>query len=536
MFANLSSFLGVAPASGSVWRRRVALWLAVASGCAAGAAWADPPGRVGRIAETHGTVWMQDDHQGEWVAAARNRPLTQGDRLSLQPGARAIAHIGSATLRLDGDTELEVLQLDDRMVRLHLHAGTAALQLPVNESAREFQVSTPEGRVQPLERAHLRVDRINQVTSVSAWDGALRVDTSEGPLDLARGQKADFWNDRGRSSHAWSAMGRDTFTEWVVATERRDESYASQRHVSPEMTGAYDLARYGVWEQHPQYGSVWYPRTVASDWAPYRDGHWAWVSPWGWTWVDNAPWGFAPFHYGRWTHHHGRWAWVPGSYTARPVYAPALVAWFGGPNLSVSVSTGGRQHPHVGWVPLAPFEVFSPWFTVSSVYLGYVNVSPWRDVRGYQTHRHHDYSNRHVHGGWTVVPQRVLTERRPIRQDVITPQQAAIWRGGLPAGGAVAGAAPTRDGRDNRDGRDVGRTDGRSVPGPSAAFIPPPLAAATVAVPQQAPNSARVVPWVRGSGERVVSTPATTVRDGAVMQPAPAAAPPATQALSLIHI
>jgi hypothetical protein len=24
------------------------------------------------------------------------------------------------------------------------------------------------------------------------------------------------------------------------------------------------------------------------------------MSPWGWTWVDNAPWGFAPFHYGRW--------------------------------------------------------------------------------------------------------------------------------------------------------------------------------------------------------------------------------------------
>ena len=50
----------------------------------------------------------------------------------------------------------------------------------------------------------------------------------------------------------------------------------------------------------PEYGTVWFPHVTIVGWAPYRYGHWAWISPWGWTWVDDAPWGFAPFHYGRW--------------------------------------------------------------------------------------------------------------------------------------------------------------------------------------------------------------------------------------------
>src|SRR5205814_1992738 len=101
----------------------------------------------------------------------------------------------------------------------------------------------------------------------------------------------------------------------------------------------------------PQYGAIWVPRRVPVDWAPYRYGHWAWIEPWGWTWVDDAPWGFAPFHYGRWIFTAGNWGWVPGPRTVRPVYAPALVAWVGGPRLNASVSIGGGRGG-VAWFPL----------------------------------------------------------------------------------------------------------------------------------------------------------------------------------------
>ena len=66
------------------------------------------------------------------------------------------------------------------------------------------------------------------------------------------------------------------------------------------MTGYEDLDEYGDWSYVAGYGMCWRPRVVVAGWAPYRFGHWVWVGPWGWTWVEDEPWGFAPFHYGRW--------------------------------------------------------------------------------------------------------------------------------------------------------------------------------------------------------------------------------------------
>jgi len=121
-------------------------------------------------------------------------------------------------------------------------------------------------------------------------------------------------------------------------------------------------------------------------WAPYRYGHWAYISPWGWTWVDDASWGFAPFHYGRWVFVAGAWGWVPapprvvGIAYVRPVYAPALVAWVGGPHFGVGVGggigVGGfAAGVNVGWFPLGPREVFVPSYAVSRAYVNRVNIS-----------------------------------------------------------------------------------------------------------------------------------------------------------------
>ena len=135
------------------------------------------------------------------------------------------------------------------------------------------------------------------------------------------------------------------------------------------MTGYEDLDGNGTWTNVPEYGWGWQPR-VAYGWAPYRYGHWRWVGPWGWTWVDEAAWGFAPFHYGRWACLHNSWYWFPGAYVTRPVYAPALVAFFGGANWGVSIGFGVG---HVGWFPLAPGEVWMPHYHASYAYLHNVN-------------------------------------------------------------------------------------------------------------------------------------------------------------------
>src|SRR5215472_11492425 len=98
--------------------------------------------------------------------------------------------------------------------------------------------------------------------------------------------------------------------------------------------------------------------------------------PWGWTLIDDAPWGFAPFHYGRWAMVGGGWVWIPGRMVVgvRPVYAPALVAFVGGPRFSIGVTVGGGVGM-AAWFPLGPHEVYRPAYHVSEVYVRQVNIT-----------------------------------------------------------------------------------------------------------------------------------------------------------------
>ena len=483
------------------------LSLAAAALLASASAWADPPGRVGRIAQVYGAVWIFDTEQGEWIAAQPNLPLTAGDRLSSERDARAELQIGSATLRVDGGSELEVSELNDSLVRLHLHRGSLALRLRRAESAREFVVTTAEGRFAPMGAGHYRVDQENNASFAGTLVGALHFEAADSALDIYAGQRAEFWLDQGRTHYSWSTLANDRFATWLAQQDREDERVARPSpYVSPEMTGAGDLDRYGAWDRHPEYGAVWYPASVDAGWAPYRYGHWAYVQPWGWTWVDDAPWGFAPFHYGRWISWRGRWAWCPGQYVARPVYAPALVAWIGGPHLSIGISVGG---PAVGWVPLSPREVYHPTYSVTNVYITNVNHAH----RRWQPQPHPNrpvptgpimYSNQGVPGGVTVVSQNVLRERKPISKAVITPVDENTirrWQT-LPL-------QPSVRGNDRR-------AEGASPPAPPAApsrVIAVP-GGAVAAVPP-APGGAHTTPWGRvPPPSQSAVQPATTATRG----------------------
>ena len=109
-------------------------------------------------------------------------------------------------------------------------------------------------------------------------------------------------------------------------------------------------------QQRPRVGSF----ERAAGWAPYRFGHWGWVDPWGWTWVDDSSWGFAPFHYGRWAYQNARWEWSPGAVQARPVYAPLSSSSSGGSGWAPSAGEG------IGWFAPGPREVYIPPYQVSA--------------------------------------------------------------------------------------------------------------------------------------------------------------------------
>ena len=379
----------------------------------------DPPGRVARLSDLSGQVWLYNPDRGEWESAARNRPLTRGDRLATDPGARAVLQVGSATLRLDSGTELEVLALDDDHLSLQLHNGSVAARVRDLAGLGQFELSTEEGHFIVQRAGRYRFDRGNRISDATVYSGLARYEGPNSGLPVGAGQRAEFWLDAaGAAQYSLSAPVNDAFAGWNADRDRRAAGRVADRYVSPEMTGADDLDRYGRWEQNSDYGSLWIPANVAPDWAPYRYGRWAWVQPWGWTWVDDAPWGFAPFHYGRWVYVSDTWCWTPGVRVLRPVYAPALVAWVGGPRVDVSISIGGGG-PAVGWFPLAPREVYVPSYRVSPRYAREINITSVTNVtqitnvyNNPQAPR--EFENRRFPHAITVVPAGVLTERRPV--------------------------------------------------------------------------------------------------------------------------
>ncbi len=87
----------------------------------------------------------------------------------------------------------------------------------------------------------------------------------------------------------------------------------------------YDtLKEDGSWYNTSDYGDVWQPYIAykSDTWRPYTDGYWSYTDG-GWMFVSNENFGWAVYHYGRWTRLKDiGWAWVPGT-----DWAPAWVTW-----------------------------------------------------------------------------------------------------------------------------------------------------------------------------------------------------------------
>ncbi|HEY6207380.1 MAG TPA: DUF6600 domain-containing protein [Chthoniobacterales bacterium] len=148
--------------------------------------------------------------------------------------------------------------------------------------------------------------------------------------------------------------------EKALADKERAPETSAQQHVAePSSAQPYQAAGgggesysvfytrlepLGAWLDTPTYGYVWQPRDAmeSRSWRPYTNGHWVYTDA-GWTWISDEPFGWATYHYGRWTRLRGiGWVWVPGD-----EWAPAWVSW--------RVSSD-----YVGWAPLPPeanFEV-----------------------------------------------------------------------------------------------------------------------------------------------------------------------------------
>jgi hypothetical protein len=336
----------------------------------------DPPARAARLQYMSGSVSVQPHGTDDWVTGELNRPLTNSDNVWADKDSRAEVSLGTALIRLDSESSLTLTDVDQNKVQLELHQGAMNLHVRRLYDGETYEVDTPNQAFAVSKPGDYRfdVDSENDKTIITVWRGEGE-STGSGPaVRIREGQQARFADGTNtESADLHSAPSPDGFDNWARSRDERFDSSASARNVSPDVVGYDDLDEYGTWRETSQYGSVWVPNQVAAGWAPYRNGHWIWVDPWGWTWVEDEPWGYAPFHYGRWVYSGNYWGWAPGPVYVRPYYAPALVAWFGGPGWGVNVGFGGGYG--YGWCALGFGEPYIPWYGVSRGYFNRVNIT-----------------------------------------------------------------------------------------------------------------------------------------------------------------
>src|SRR5262245_25973530 len=257
---------------------------------------ADPPARVARINYLQGPVSLQRGDLDEWDQAAINSPMVANDSLWTDDHARAELHIGSTALRLADQTSISFLNLNDQVVQIRLAKGVVELHLNRLDPEESYEIDTPcaSASLSQTGDYRLEVDEAGDATIITRH-GQAEVTVGQSTFDVAADQQANVVNSADPICELSPPKLIDDFERWANERTRREEQCVSARYVSREMIGYEDLDAYGGWTTLPEYGNAWAPYSVPAGWAPYSAGNWLWLEPYGWTWVDVEPWGFAPF-------------------------------------------------------------------------------------------------------------------------------------------------------------------------------------------------------------------------------------------------
>lgn len=362
----------------------VALVCAVAAGVGVGlwmkheqTASAESIPNAARIQRVEGQVALNNSEavntqSDQWIAATENQPFSVGDRIYTRDNSRAsLAFTGRNFARLNPNTSLDVIALDDARTQLALRDGSAVFDVGYLNSGDLFEVATPYGAVDFQQPGLYNVGIDNGQVLVSVLSGLAQVVGLGGSGQIGKGELLTLVGTTAANAVLSQIDGRDAgylvddyygyqYPRYYDGRYRDYNAYlndpyyfdpyrrtVSYQYANSYIPGLYDLDYYGDWQNVNGYGNCWAPR-VDAGWSPYQTGYWYNDYPYGPTWVSSEPWGYAPYHYGRWAFVNDRWYWVPESVNTNPVYSPALVAF---------VPFGSND---IGWVPLAPGDVYVP--------------------------------------------------------------------------------------------------------------------------------------------------------------------------------
>jgi len=297
-----------------------------------------------------------------WAPAQINVPLAPGDQLYNGPAANVELQIGPrAYLRAGAETQLGIENQEPDFLQVRVTTGHVSVDVRSMAVGHRIEVDTPNAAFIIDRTGYYRIDIDRDVTAFISRRGgqATMIPAGGEPLSVSPNEQVLLRGNDDPDIRSYAAPDVDDWDRWNYTRTDDLIEPVSARYVPPEIYGTETLDRYGDWREVDDYGPVWVPASVGPGWSPYSTGRWVWDPFYGWTWVDEAPWGWAPYHYGRWVHVHGFWGWAPGPRVVRPLYAPALVAFFHGPRLGVHF---GVTSPGVGWVALGWGEPCVPWW------------------------------------------------------------------------------------------------------------------------------------------------------------------------------
>jgi hypothetical protein len=405
---------------------------------------AEGPGRaVARISLMNGDVSVRRGDSGDVVAAALNAPVVVEDQLLTGAESRAEVQLDYANMvRLAPMSEVRLSELENQRYQLQVARGMVTFRV-LRDSNAQVEISTPSVSVRPMQQGTYRIAvREDGTAEISVRSGAADIFTPQGSQRLSAGQTMLA---RGTASDPEFQVARAVaYDDWDRWNENRDRQLLGSRsynYVSRDISGAEDLDSYGSWQNDPSYGDVWYPR-VADDWAPYRDGRWSWMDWYGWNWVSYDPWGWAPYHYGRWFYNDNRgWGWWPGDRYGRNYWSPGLVAFVGWD--SWGGIRGGLGFGGIGWIPLAPYERYYPWYG-NRQYAGYRNGGRYGNGLGLVNDFNFNsgYRNARVRNAITGVDGQGFASGR--RGSAVQMNDSRLGRASL-----VRGALPVTPGRES---------------------------------------------------------------------------------------
>jgi hypothetical protein len=304
----------------------------------------DITARVARISFLSGEAKIKHAGDRDWERATQNLPIVEGDEISTNRGARLEIQFNRDNyLRISENAYLKITTLRDEGIAVSLPEGVLSLRVLNFDKDREsFEIDAPRTTVAVQQAGMYRVDagsKNNSEIRVSVTDGGqARVYSENAGFSLRSGRSAEIQiagNYAGEYETSDASKYADEFDTWALQRDaiiaKRLQNAGYDKYYDNDVYGAEDLSEYGEWIHTRKYGYVWKPYRNATssyaDWSPYRYGHWRWIPPYGWTWINDEPWGYATYHHGRWVYIDNNWAWTPYGHNraGRNWWRPALV-------------------------------------------------------------------------------------------------------------------------------------------------------------------------------------------------------------------